>query len=106
MLALIVVPVGVDRVWQTFTHKDLPLIGVLTRALAPFSIVNPYGLFAVMTITRPEIIIEGSADGQVWREYVFRYKPGPLDRAARNGTSRIGPRLDWEMWFAALGSVR
>ena len=33
-----------------------------------------------MTTTRPEIVIEGSADGQAWREYVFRYKPGPLSR--------------------------
>jgi predicted DCC family thiol-disulfide oxidoreductase YuxK len=105
VLALSVVPMGVDRVWQTFTHKDLPVLGVLTRAAAPFQIVNPYGLFAVMTITRPEIIIEGSSDGQVWREYVFRYKPGPPDRPAKWNIPHQ-PRLDWEMWFAALGSVR
>jgi predicted DCC family thiol-disulfide oxidoreductase YuxK len=105
VLALTVVPMGVDRVWQTFTHKDLPVLGVLTRAAAPFQIVNPYGLFAVMTITRPEIIIEGSSDGQVWREYVFRYKPGPPDRPAKWNIPHQ-PRLDWEMWFAALGSVR
>jgi predicted DCC family thiol-disulfide oxidoreductase YuxK len=104
-LAVIVVPMGVDRVWQTFTHEDLPVLGVLTRALAPFSIVNPYGLFAVMTTSRPEIIVEGSTDGQVWREYVFRYKPGPLDKAAKWNIPHQ-PRLDWEMWFAALGSVR
>jgi predicted DCC family thiol-disulfide oxidoreductase YuxK len=105
VLALAVVPMGVDRVWQTFTRKDLPVLGVLTRAAAPFSIVNPYGLFAVMTTTRPEIIIEGSSDGQVWREYVFRYKPGPLDRPAKWNIPHQ-PRLDWQMWFAALGSVR
>jgi hypothetical protein len=58
-----------------------------------------------MTTTRPEIVIEGSADGQVWREYVFRYKPGPLSRPARWNIPHQ-PRLDWQMWFAALGSVR
>ena len=103
VLALIVVPMGVDRVWQTFTRHDL--VGVLTRAVAPFFIVNPYGLFAVMTTTRPEIIIEGSSDGRVWREYVFRYKPGPLNRPAKWNIPHQ-PRLDWQMWFAALGSVR
>jgi len=77
-LALLIVPVGLDRIWQTFTRTDLPVLGTLARAVSPLFIVNSYGLFAVMTVTRPEIVIEGSADGQEWREYVFRYKPGPL----------------------------
>jgi hypothetical protein len=84
---------------------DLPGLGAFSRAISPFLIVNPYGLFAVMTITRPEIVIEGSADGQVWREYVFRYKPGPLSRPARWNIPHQ-PRLDWQMWFAALGGIR
>jgi predicted DCC family thiol-disulfide oxidoreductase YuxK len=105
LLALIVVPVGLDRVWQTVTRTDLPVVGVITRAIAPLNIVNAYGLFAVMTITRPEIVIEGSADGRVWREYVFRYKPGPLSRPALWNIPHQ-PRLDWQMWFAALGNLR
>jgi predicted DCC family thiol-disulfide oxidoreductase YuxK len=105
VLALIIVPVGLNRVWQTVARRDLPVLGALTRAVAPWFIVNPYGLFATMTTTRPEIIIEGSADGQSWREYVFRYKPGPLSRPARWNIPHQ-PRLDWQMWFAALGGVR
>jgi predicted DCC family thiol-disulfide oxidoreductase YuxK len=105
VLALIVVPVGLNRIWQTLARRDLPVLGALTQIVSPLNIVNPYGLFAVMTITRPEIVIEGSADGQVWREYVFRYKPGPLSRPARWNIPHQ-PRLDWQMWFAALGSVR
>jgi len=104
-LALIVVPVGLNRIWQTMAHSNLPGLGAVTRALAPLSIVNPYGLFAVMTTARPEIVIEGSADGKVWREYVFRYKPGPLQRSASWNIPHQ-PRLDWQMWFAALGGVR
>jgi predicted DCC family thiol-disulfide oxidoreductase YuxK len=105
LLALIVVPVGVNRLWQALEHGNLPGLGALTRAVAPLSIVNPYGLFAVMTTTRPEIVIEGSQDGQTWREYVFRYKPGPLSRPAIWNIPHQ-PRLDWQMWFAALGSLR
>jgi len=104
-LALILVPVGLNRIWQTATRGDLPGLGAFSRAVSPFLIVNPYGLFAVMTITRPEIVIEGSADGLVWREYVFRYKPGPLSRPARWNIPHQ-PRLDWQMWFAALGGIR
>jgi predicted DCC family thiol-disulfide oxidoreductase YuxK len=104
-LALIVAPVGVNRIWQTAARTDLPVLGALTQAVSPLFIVNPYGLFAVMTTTRPEIVIEGSADGRVWREYVFRYKPGPLSRPALWNIPHQ-PRLDWQMWFAALGSPR
>ena len=71
----------------------------------PFSTFNNYGLFAVMTTERPEIVIEGTIDGQDWKPYGFRYKPGPLDRAPV-WNSPHQPRLDWQMWFAALGDYR
>ena len=64
---------------------------------------NPYGLFAVMTKTRPEIILEGSNDGVTWKEYEFKFKPGPLYRRPPF-VAPHQPRLDWQMWFAALGS--
>jgi predicted DCC family thiol-disulfide oxidoreductase YuxK len=105
MLAVIMVPVGSNRIWQALTQTDLPMLGALTRAVSSWYIVNPYGLFAVMTTTRPEIVIEGSADGNEWREYVLRYKPGPLSRPALWNIPHQ-PRLDWQMWFAALGSAR
>ncbi len=74
-------------------------------AVAPFEIVNTYGLFAVMTTTRPEIIVEGSNDAQTWLEYEFKYKPGELDRRPP-WVAPHQPRLDWQMWFAALGDYR
>jgi lipase maturation factor 1 len=75
------------------------------RAAGPFEIVNTYGLFAVMTTTRPEIIVEGSNDGATWLPYNFRYKPGELTRAP-TWVQPHQPRLDWQMWFAALGDYR
>jgi lipase maturation factor 1 len=79
-----------------------PAVG-LARAVSPFRSVNSYGLFRVMTRTRPEIIIEGSDDGATWRAYELRYKPG--DPARRPGfVAPHQPRLDWQMWFAALGA--
>jgi hypothetical protein len=71
----------------------------------PFSTFNNYGLFAVMTTERPEIEIEGTLDGERWVPYVFRYKPGPLDRAPVWAAPHQ-PRLDWQMWFAALSDYR
>ena len=73
--------------------------------IEPLRSVSAYGLFAVMTTERPEIQIEGSADGQEWRSYVFRWKPGALDRRPGFAGPHM-PRLDWQMWFAALSSCR
>ena len=75
------------------------------RAIEPLRIVNSYGLFAVMTTTRNEIVIEGSQDGENWRAYEFRYKPGDVNRAPPV-VAPYQPRLDWQMWFAALGTYR
>ena len=105
VLALVVVPAGLNRIWEVFTNAELPVAGAISEIVSPLLIVNPYGLFAVMTTARPEIVIEGSADGQVWREYVFRYKPGPLTRSPPWNIPHQ-PRLDWQMWFAALSDAR
>src|SRR5262249_16461498 len=75
------------------------------RFIAPLHIAGGYGLFAIVTTKREEIIIEGSADGSEWREYEFRYKPGDLFRAPPWNIPHQ-PRLDWQMWFAALEDPR
>jgi len=81
-----------------------PLRSLLALA-SPLRSVNSYGLFAVMTTSRPEIIVEGSVDGANWRAYEFRYKPGDVFRAPAF-VAPHQPRLDWQMWFAALQDYR
>jgi len=71
--------------------------------LDPLRIVNTYGLFAVMTTDRRELVVEGTLDGEEWRRYRFPFKPGDADEAPRLAAP-YQPRLDWQMWFAALGS--
>ena len=73
--------------------------------LEPFRIVNGYGLFRVMTKDRREIVIEGSTDGIEWLPYEFKWKPGNVMRAP-GWCAPHQPRLDWQMWFAALGTPR
>jgi hypothetical protein len=72
-------------------------------AVEPFHLVNTYGLFAVMTTGRQEIIVEGSRDGRHWEAYEFKWKPGDVRRAP-GWVAPHQPRLDWQMWFAALGA--
>jgi hypothetical protein len=58
-----------------------------------------------MTTKRHEIIVEGSMDGTTWQPYEFRFKPGELTRRPEFIAPHM-PRLDWQMWFAALGDVQ
>jgi lipase maturation factor 1 len=74
------------------------------RRLGALRSFNSYGLFMVMTTQRPEILIEGSNDGAEWRPYGFRWKPGDVALRPRF-VAPHQPRLDWQMWFAALGSA-
>jgi predicted DCC family thiol-disulfide oxidoreductase YuxK len=80
-------------------------LGFIYGYVEPFRVVNGYGLFRVMTKERPEIQVEGSADGIDWVAYDFRWKAGDVNRAPRWNAPHQ-PRLDWQMWFAALGSAR
>ena len=87
---------------QLFREAQLPDVAWI----APFRSVNTYGLFADMTESRPEIIVEGSNDRITWKTYQFRWKPGNL-KVAPKWVAPHQPRLDWQMWFAALqGSYR
>jgi hypothetical protein len=78
-----------------------PPLPQLRAAVAPLESVNGYGLFAVMTTSRPEIVVEGSRDGSSWLPYELRWKPGD-PRRAPGFVAPHQPRLDWQMWFAAL----
>jgi hypothetical protein len=106
LVAVAVVTVPVSAIAFTGARGiELPgaaLIDPLAKLIAPFRSVNAYGLFAVMTTTRPEIILEGSEDGTTWVEYEFQYKAGDIHRRPP-WVAPHQPRLDWQMWFAALG---
>jgi predicted DCC family thiol-disulfide oxidoreductase YuxK len=102
-VALIVFACGLLQIADLLSIEWLPPSSFqLLTNLQPMRISNSYGLFAMMTTARPEIIIEGSNDGQTWLDYEFKYKIGDLHRAPR-WVAPFQPRLDWQMWFAALG---
>ena len=88
--------------WE-FTESFIsPIIGSVQQFGRSWYLANHYGPFSVMTRTRPEIIIEGSYDGKHWHDYKFRYKPDErLDKKLPIAIPHQ-PRLDWQLWFAAL----
>jgi hypothetical protein len=99
VLVLLTILAAIDRVGPSVALPT-PLETIRER-VQPFGIANAYGLFAVMTTERPEITVEGSNDGVHWLPYPFRFKPGDPGRAPRFAGPHM-PRLDWQLWFAAL----
>jgi predicted DCC family thiol-disulfide oxidoreductase YuxK len=104
-LAVLIVVCSLVQMQLRFGGNPPAVAQTIDSVFEPLHIVSGYGLFAVMTTQRDEIVIEGSADGAEWREYQFRYKPGDLDRRPPWNIPHQ-PRLDWQMWFAALEDPR
>jgi hypothetical protein len=103
--AAVILALSACGLWQMFFASPLQPENAVLRVAAPFQIANTYGVFASMTIRRPEIIVQGSNDGETWLDYEFHYKPGDLRQAPR-WVAPHQPRLDWQMWFAALSDYR
>jgi lipase maturation factor 1 len=93
----------VQMIWLIWRGFPLPTTPVV--ALEPFRIADRYGLFAVMTRGRYEIEFQGSADGQNWVPYPFRFKPQDPSKAP-GIYAPYQPRFDWNLWFASLGDWR
>jgi lipase maturation factor 1 len=101
LLSLIAYVTTVELISMVFGRLPLPMQAV--TMLEPFRIANQYGLFAVMTRGRYEIEFQGSRDGQEWVPYPFRFKPQALHQAP-GIYAPYQPRLEWNLWFASLGS--
>ena len=104
---IVTLPINAWLIFSAFKPLSRPprALANLYERLEAFRIVNGYGLFRVMTKDRCEIVLEGSADGIDWLPYEFKWKPGDVKRAP-GWCAPHQPRLDWQMWFAALGTPR
>jgi hypothetical protein len=104
-LAVVVTAIYLFQVTLLFGARPVWFLAVADSWLEPLRTFNSYGLFAVMTTERREIIVEGSDDGVKWLPYEFKYKPGDVNRPPAF-VAPHQPRLDWQMWFAALGDYQ
>ena len=106
---IVVCVVGLLLLWLSWP----PLKNLFSRhqlmnaSFNRWHLVNAYGAFGSVTKERFEVVVEAtdSTDPATaeWREYEFRGKPGDPRRWPR----QFAPyhlRLDWLMWFLALGS--
>ena len=71
-------------------------------------LVNTYGAFGSVGKARNEIVFQGTDDptpddSARWKEYEFVCKPGdPMRRPCI--VSPYQPRIDWQIWFAAMST--
>jgi hypothetical protein len=103
-LAILILTLSLPPMFRLFRYEVNWPRALITffELFEPFRLVNSYGLFSLMATERPEIIVEGSDDAATWHEYEFKWKPGDVKRVPRF-VAPHQPRLDWQMWFAALG---
>jgi hypothetical protein len=74
----------------------------------PLDLVNTYGAFGTVGRERDEIVFEGTDDAlitgdTIWKEYEFKAKPGDPNRRPPF-VAPYQPRIDWQIWFAAMSS--
>jgi hypothetical protein len=81
---------------------------IMNTSFDPLDLVNTYGAFGTVGRERPEIVFEGTGDEFItgdtqWKEYEFKAKPGAPNRRPPF-VAPYQPRIDWQIWFAAMAS--
>jgi len=79
---------------------------IMNTSFDRLHLVNTYGAFGSVGAVRREIVFEGTDDAAVsaattWKEYDFWCKPGTPTRRPCV-IAPFQPRLDWQIWFAAM----
>ncbi|SCA59076.1 Lipase maturation factor 1 [Chlamydiales bacterium SCGC AB-751-O23] len=113
---LLPVKKNMDTFFHDYFHIDNPTPNIfpnrqmMNASFNKLLIMNTYGAFGTVGKVRHEIIIYGTNEDRItkdtkWMEYEFKYKPGSLIRSPPI-IAPYQPRLDWQIWFAAMGSYR
>ncbi len=84
--------------WKLTRYPVAEFLSDTATITHSYGIGHIFHIFPTMQTERQELEIQGSYDGRNWQSYVFKYKPGAVDRAPRFNVPHQ-PRLDWMMWF-------
>lgn len=99
--ALVVVFLSLDPVLNMLSARQ-----IMNTSFDRLHLVNTYGAFGSVGKERHEIVFEGTrddppTDATEWKEYDFWCKPGTPTRRPCV-IAPFQPRLDWQIWFAAM----
>ncbi|WP_035253736.1 lipase maturation factor family protein [Agrococcus lahaulensis] len=93
---------SIPSVRNLFSRRQL-----MNASFNRWRLANAYGAFGTVTKQRDEIVIEGTLEAEPrdgdWVEYEFKGKPGDVRRVP-GWFAPYHLRLDWLMWFLALGA--
>lgn len=81
---------------------------IMNTSFDPLNLVNTYGAFGSVGQERLNIVFEGTTDSiptdsANWKEYPYTALPTALDNPPPQ-VAPYQPRLDWQMWFAAMST--
>ena len=81
---------------------------IMNTSFDSLDLVNTYGAFGTVGRERFNVVFEGTDavkpdDSAVWKAYPYRALPVALDRRPPQ-MAPYQPRLDWQMWFAAMST--
>jgi hypothetical protein len=82
---------------------------IMNTSYDPLDLVNTYGAFGSVGRQRMNVVFEGTdaaaPDAQaVWKEYPYQALPVAPDKRPPQ-IAPYQPRLDWQMWFAAMSDA-
>src|SRR6266704_2259558 len=102
-LSLLVAYLSIAPVANLISERQM-----MNTSFDRLSLVNTYGAFGAVGKERDEIIFEGTDDAIItgdtqWKEYEFKAKPGDPNRRPPF-VAPYQPRIDWQIWFAAMAS--
>ena len=103
VLSIVVAWLSIPTVLNLASGRQL-----MNYSFDPLDLVNTYGAFGTVGRERDEIIFEGTDDALItgdtkWKEYEFKAKPGDPNRRPPF-IAPYQPRIDWQIWFAAMAS--
>jgi hypothetical protein len=81
---------------------------IMNTSFTSLDLVNTYGAFGTVGRERLGVVFEGTDgapddEGAVWKPYPYLALPADPDSATRQ-IAPYQPRLDWQMWFAAMST--
>ena len=102
VVAALVALLSIQPVLNIFSAQQ-----IMNASFDPLDLVNTYGAFGAVGKERYNVVFEGTEaavpnDAADWKPYPYKGLPVALDERP----SQIAPyqlRLDWQMWFAAMG---
>jgi hypothetical protein len=103
VLSIVVAWLSIPTVLNLASGRQL-----MNYSYDPLDLVNTYGAFGTVGRERDEIVFEGTDDAVItgdtkWKEYEFKAKPSDPNRRPPF-VAPYQPRIDWQIWFAAMAS--